>query len=333
MKDLILLLNLFPLVLYTGCDNSLEPNFVKGEWKLVDSRISNGYINGLYFADGKNGWVIGDSGKILNTNDGGNSWTLQESHTNNYLKCVCFADSLKGWIGGGNNSIGITTNGGITWNWQHPEGEPNRIFMAISFINENTGWIGDNYGGIHHTENGGQIWEEQNSGTSWAITAIQFLNNDEGWATGTNRVVLHTTDGGKNWIVKILDSLSDMSVAIVFDDIYFCNSSKGWIATNAAASSMANPQAPVVRTVDNGKNWFCCPTTEQTYWISSIRFVNENIGWAACQNGILFSSNGGHNWNYQLQSTDGIIVDINFVDQTHGWAVSFIGDIYKYQAL
>ena len=68
-------------------------------------------------------------------------------------------------------------------------------------------------------------------------------------------------------------------------------------------------------------------------WITSIQFVNENVGWAAGQNGILYTVNGGKKWAYQLANVEGIFVDIYFTDQTHGWAVYFSGDIYKYRAL
>jgi len=332
MKNIIVSVIAILLMMFTACDNSLQSNINQEKWSLISKSPAAGFYQAFCFTDLNKGWAVGDSGRIINTNNSGNSWTVQNSGITSYLKCVCFTDSLNGWIGGGYNSIGITTNGGTSWTWQHPSGEPNRTFMTVSFINNNTGWIADNFGGILHTTDGGITWREQTSGTNWAITSIQFLDSNEGWAAATNRVVLHTTDGGDNWNVNILDSLN-YKVTIVFQDIYFYNHTKGWIATMANLSSIANPIVPIIQTSNGGNNWNYTSTTNHTNWINALQFVNEDIGWAACGNGILYTENGGNTWEYQLEKNDGIFIDICFIDKTHGWALTFRGDIYRYRPL
>lgn len=324
------------MILTSGCkkaENITGGDSSQGEWKLVREAQTTGYFHGLSFVDQYSGWAVGDSGRILHTNDGGNSWRIQESGTTVSLKCVHFATAQLGWVGGASDSIGKTTNGGVSWTWQHPAGESRRTFMAISFVNEFAGWIVDNYSGILHTEDGGITWTPQTSGTQWAITSVQFLDAKEGWATATNRVVLHTTDGGNNWIARTLDTLNYGSgVTVIYTDIFFFNRSKGWIATNALASSIANPAASVVCTSDTGKAWIVQPSPE-TSLISSIKFVDENAGWAASESGILHTTDGGGKWTYELDVAGGIFVDIWFVDFSHGWAITFTGNIYRYQAL
>jgi photosystem II stability/assembly factor-like uncharacterized protein len=335
MKNNILSLIVLLMIPIIGCkksENVTEQKPIQGEWKLVREAQSTGYFHGLYFADQGNGWAVGDSGIIHHTSDGGNSWSVQESGTTASLKCVYFINAQKGWVGGGNNSIGITTNGGVNWSWQNPSGESRRTFMSISFVDEHTGWVVDNYSGILHTEDGGMTWTPQVSGTTWAITAVQFLDAQEGWATATNRAVLHTTNGGNTWTTKILDTINYGSgVTVIYDDIFFCNRSKGWIATNASVSSIANPLAPIVRTSDAGNTWSCQPL--QADWIASIQFADESSGWAAGGRRILHSIDGGITWVYQLEVSSGLFVDLCFVDRTHGWAITYTGNIYRYQAL
>lgn len=318
-----------------GCketENPTELNSAQGEWKLVRN-TQVGYFHGLWFADRNNGWAVGDSGRILNTSDGSNSWSVQESGTVVSLKCVNFANALKGWVGAGNNLIGMTTNGGTSWIWQHPAGDSRRTFMAMSFVNENTGWVVDNYSGILHTEDGGITWTPQTSGTNWAITSVQFLDSKEGWATATNRVVLHTTDGGNNWTTRTLDTLNyGRQVTVVYEDIFFVNRSKGWIATNSAFSDTDFHPTPIVSTSDTGRTWNCRVTPENSF-ITAIAFLNENLGWAAGSAGILYTNDGGARWTYQLQFPNVLFVDICFVDQSSGWALTFTGNIYRYQML
>ncbi|MBN1396799.1 MAG: hypothetical protein JXA06_02095 [Bacteroidetes bacterium] len=332
MKNNFLHFILLLVILIMGCkkdENITSPTPTQGEWKIVRNADTTNNFWGLCFADQMNGWAIGNSGIILRTSDGGNSWNNQESGTTSSLKCVYFANAQKGWIGGGNNSIGMTTNGGATWSWQQPDGESRRTFMSMSFPNENTGWIVDNYGGILHTKDGGMTWIAQISGTTWAITSVQFLDTQEGWAVATNRVVLHTTDGGNNWTTKILDTLNYGST-VIFDDIFFYNRSRGWIATISLAGTIKS-LAPIVYTSDTGKTWICRPS--QVEWIESLQFVTENLGWAVCSNGILHTIDGGITWNNQFEVSSGLLVDLYFVNQSRGWVITYTGDIYRYQTL
>jgi photosystem II stability/assembly factor-like uncharacterized protein len=333
MKNIVLSFIAFQLILIIGCkkdDNTIGPKSNQGEWKQVRTSQNDVYYHAISFADQNNGWAVGDSGKILHTSDGGNSWLVQKSGTIASLKSVYFINSQKGWIGGGNNSFGMTTNGGITWSWQNPAGESRRTFMSISFIDEQRGWIVDNFSGILHTEDGGTTLIPQKSGTTWAITSVQFLDAQEGWATATNSVVLHTTDGGNNWITKILDSLDCGNVGD-YNDIFFISHSKGWIATNNVFSNIANPVSPIVHTSDAGKTWVCQPM--QTPMTTALQFINENLGWTACWNEILYTSNGGGTWIKQLEDSSSLFVDLCFLDRPLGWAITFTGNIYRYQAL
>jgi photosystem II stability/assembly factor-like uncharacterized protein len=324
------------MFMISGCEDAESPSGegTQGEWKLVHENQNDIYYHGLHFIDQSDGWVVGESGRLLHTNDGGNSWNIQESGTNVSLKCVLFANAQMGWIGGADNSIGMTTNGGVTWKWQQPVGESRRMFMAMSFVNGNMGWVVDNYGGILHTEDAGMTWTPQISGTTWAITSVQFLDAAEGWATATNRVVLHTTDGGNNWMRNTLDAINyGNGIVAIYNDIFFCDGTNGWIATNVMASSIGDPMASVVRTSDTGRTWNCQATPEGEA-INCLQFVNENYGWAGSHGGILLTTNGGRTWDYQVRRSDGDpMVDIFFVDDSHGWALTFQGRVYSWHAL
>jgi photosystem II stability/assembly factor-like uncharacterized protein len=65
--------------------------------------------------------------------------------------------------------------------------------------------------------------------------------------------------------------------------------------------------------------------------MQSIQFVDESSGWAAGDGGILYTTDSGITWDYQLKVPSGMFVDLCFVDQSHGWAITYTGDIYRYQ--
>jgi photosystem II stability/assembly factor-like uncharacterized protein len=84
------------MILTIGCkkaENITGANPTQGEWKLVRQAQSTGYFNALCFADQSSGWAVGDSGRILHTNNGGKSWYVQESRTTVRLKCVYFVNA------------------------------------------------------------------------------------------------------------------------------------------------------------------------------------------------------------------------------------------------
>jgi photosystem II stability/assembly factor-like uncharacterized protein len=315
------------MIISEGCENITEPHTT---WKRVRKAQGN-YFDGLWFVDQNNGWAVGHSGRILNTSDGGDSWGFQESGIQENLKCVMFINKSSGFIGGANNSLGFTTNGGISWTWQNPDGESRRTFMDISFVDENNGWVVDNYGGILHTEDGGRNWIPQSSGTNYCITSVQFLDILEGWATATNRIVLHTTDGGNIWTKKILDSLEyGIGVTVVYEDICFVSPSKGWISTTSAISVADYHPTPIVSTSDAGETWICRSTPEDQY-IRALTFIDDYNGWAAACNGIIHTNDGVVSWKYQVQKSEALFIDICFIGQSYGWALTFRGEIYRYQ--
>ena len=65
-------------------------------WFKLNSPTTN-FLRALHFADSLTGWVAGDSGLILYTNNGGLDWIEQQSNTNNNIKDIFFLDENRGW--------------------------------------------------------------------------------------------------------------------------------------------------------------------------------------------------------------------------------------------
>jgi hypothetical protein len=68
----------------------------------------------IKFVDEKHGYIAGEDGIILYTNDGGNTWTKQKSHTNNWLNEIAFVDESTGYVVGNGGTIIKTINGGVS---------------------------------------------------------------------------------------------------------------------------------------------------------------------------------------------------------------------------
>ncbi len=55
--------------------------------------------------NGTQGWIVGAAGTILESSDGGQTWTRQEGPTNNDLTCLFFLSSRRGWAGGDKRTV------------------------------------------------------------------------------------------------------------------------------------------------------------------------------------------------------------------------------------
>lgn len=74
-------------------------------------------LTSVFFLNGKLGWAVGHDSTILHSQDGGISWSLQQSlpQLERPLLSVLFSDALHGMAVGAYGSFFETSNGGITW--------------------------------------------------------------------------------------------------------------------------------------------------------------------------------------------------------------------------
>src|SRR6266851_956226 len=187
----------------TGVGTSAS--FAQSGWTRQTSGTTNG-LDAVSFVDAKTGWAgfTGIDGLyyILNTTDGGDTWTPQLiGRTSDLgLHAVVFVDANTGWAVGGQPTapfMGVvvhTTDGGATWTPQD-SGTPYPL-LGVCFVDANTGWaVG--YQTIVHTTDGGATWQRQPGGYGFLL-GIFFVDANTGWAVGPG--ILHTSDGGATWI-------------------------------------------------------------------------------------------------------------------------------------
>jgi photosystem II stability/assembly factor-like uncharacterized protein len=63
-------------------------------------------------------------------------------------------------------------------------------------------------------------------------------------------------------------------------------------------------------------------TSGTTENLNSVFFINENVGWAAGENGIIINTtDGGANWNPQNSNTTDDLYSVKFIDEDNGWII------------
>ena len=99
-------------------------------------------LHGVSFTSASEGAVVGNSGTILRTTDGGSHWNSQRSGTTAHLWDVSFSDANSGTAVGEGGTIVKTTDGGNHWVTEE-SGTPN-TFYDVFFTDANNGTaVGD----------------------------------------------------------------------------------------------------------------------------------------------------------------------------------------------
>jgi photosystem II stability/assembly factor-like uncharacterized protein len=333
------------------------------QWVKQESGTTRN-LYGVYFTDAKAGTVVGDSGTILRTTDGGATWTSQSTVTKQRLTKIQFVGANLGWAVGDSGIIIHTTNGGASWASQN-SGTANCL-LGISFTDAMTGWVAGgqlltpyySYEGIIlHTTNGGANWTSVYTGPA-ILWSVSFVNRDTGFAVGdtavtrgTGGIILRTTDCGMSWNAYGWEnSLSNSQItepestarclffgpsfSVSFRCVQFTDDLTGWIVSETYLLPFGWSAGCILRTTNAGVTWFANADVRQTEFTSS-HFVNSSTGWVV---GSIYSGGGpaaiwlttdaGSTWNTQFSDTlPGTLQNIHFVDNTNGWAVGDNGTI------
>ncbi len=293
---------------------------VHAQWKL-NLNISAS-LNSVYFVDDLNGWVVG-TGKILKTNDGGQTWLMKDVGLSVELTSVKFVNKNLGWAVGtkqqGSQFIGVvykTTNGGLSWNVIEVA-NPGWL-TSCSFIDEFTGWVTDVDGKIHKTINGGTEWQVIETGSDNILNGVCFVDNKNGWVVGNGGDILHSADGGITW------EKQSFGTDYRFNSIFFVNPCVGFAV--GGTLSPYGYSGIIFKTTDGGAYW---KNLNSHLFINaqSVYFINDKLGYCVGEPyGIFKTTNGGYSWEafYPVPIPVGFpynFNDVYFSDQDHGWAV------------
>lgn len=242
--------------------------------------------------DPNNIWVATEKGMILNTADGGSSWSIQFNDTNvtknmNYIEMfdplngVAMADSK---ILEDPSVILKTTDGGQNWtpvSTQQMKGYSGDEWKRIDFVNMNTGYYyesGTNAQKLYKTTDGGVHWDTTNySSVSNTAHIMKFYDENVGFAYNTGKIC-YTLDGGQSWNIFQIQDQGWGS------DIKFIKNNNSFIV---AFSTDYN----IYFSADTGKSWTIDSSfSNNSTGIHSISFPDKDHGWVMSYNHIYYKN-------------------------------------------
>jgi len=135
-------------------DSSLDWTQIIPESLMADGILALNLYD-VFFTDGEHGWVVGDSGVVLFTGDGGKSFNVLRIGTYPPLYSVFFQTDEMGWVTGGGGSFFLTRDGGKTWEEQTLPTKANLFKITMS---DDIGAIVGDLGTVFQTKDGGKNW-------------------------------------------------------------------------------------------------------------------------------------------------------------------------------
>lgn len=286
---------------------------------------------GIDFFNESIGWVVGNGGQIMKTEDGGKTWNMVSRQ--NDCGGPFFVNSMSGWAYGDDDAICQTDNGGKSWVRQ----EPGINVQGLFFLDDLTGWVvgsmkegkvehfkpggysGKVWSVIQHTTDGGKSWKTQFKEltskviTENALDGVFFLDRVIGWAVGEKGIILHTEDGGEHWSRQ-----QSGDAKLHLSEVLFIDSNVGWITGTRVTDGW---RGYILHTEDGGKHWQVQHKISDL-WLGDMVFTDKKTGWVtAVDEGegsyLLHTTDGGKTWEEESLGNVGY-TELAFLDKAHG---------------
>ena len=310
----------------------------QGIWERIEVPTDQS-LHSVYFTDSIYGWAVGDTGTIIHTKDGGDTWTIQDPGTDNNFWSVFFLDREMGWaiswnfVGFFGTLIHNTIDGGETWtSSQYTESS---VFMnSILYLDSLNGWMGGSPHAIVRTNDGGTSWTQAAVDTTplafFPVLKIQFYDDTYGYACGgmfdIAGVTWSTSDGGETWHpIDNLDAPADEVHGMhLFDSVR---------VLGAGGDPDFGYGVGMLRTNDGGINWNYEELSMQGN-AYDIDFRTGTEAWAPLgpRQKLIYSLDAGDSWTEINTPDSTAIFEMIFPDSLHGYGVGDHGAFIRYDA-
>jgi photosystem II stability/assembly factor-like uncharacterized protein len=290
-----------------------------GAW-LVKPTNTRQNLKSVHFYDEQTGLAAGDSGLILKTVTGGDTWNKCFNPASpTALADVFVLKNGQAWAVGDSGVILRSFDFGS--HWSVVSAETNADLQAIFFSAPDSGWIvgAVNTGmdsirraSLLYTANGGDHWLPCNMDEYPALHDVFFSNAAKGILVGEDGLILRTTDGGVTWTRQ--DGPSDQTL----NSVHFVNKDTGYAA---------GQNGSILRTADGGIHWQQLNPSTGDNIFALFALPGDNILTAAHQ--LAISQDEGQTWSTKYDRAPLNFRSIFFIDQQQGWVIGDAGLILK----
>ena len=289
------------------------------QWTTLNPGTSN-HLHDVWFISADTGWIIGDTGTMLKTVDGGQNWFALDPKTDVDLQSIFFADDQNVFVTGSSSKVIHSDDGGNIWsNISFPTGN-GTVFKSFFTDALNGFVVGDFSIGVLKTTNGGLNWTQLPTGAAGDRKDVFFTGSDTGMIAGSGNTdaITRTDNGGVTWSNVFNNTTMDLEA------IHFVTETRGYVTGQGGK---------IYKTWDNGATWqFNGEVTWTDFY--DIHFPMQSTGVVVggnTDNGpeILRTETYGSMWGRQAAPGNSILRAVFMVDENIGYIVGDNGTVLK----
>ena len=191
---------------------------------------------------GKRFVVVGERGRILYSDDDGQSWKVAASPVLTTLTAVGFSDDRNGVAVGHRGTVLLTQDGGATWQGTKVATKDQHALLSV-WVEGKDGIAVGAYGTYLETDDAGQTWTERHivgADFDRHLNAVVAGKDGAMLIAGEAGTLAVSTDRGRSWAL----------VKSPYEGTFF-----GALGLSDGASLVFGMRGTVLRTTDNGKSW------------------------------------------------------------------------------
>lgn len=162
-------------------------------------------------------WAAGSYGKIVRSEDGGESWRVQPGPVAAHLQAIAAWDTGRAVAVGNRGLVVRTEDAGATWiEATAPRSEVANKLVQVRTYADGVAWAVGELGAVLKSADYGATWTRALPEKDQAWNDIFFIGQ-AGWLVGEFGQMLRTTDGGANWI-PVDSPVKDSLMSVHFRD-------------------------------------------------------------------------------------------------------------------
>ena len=318
---LVLVLAIFA----TSCGNVFLPDLESNPWKVLQLPKESVLSDIAFTDDPDHGWLVGSRNTLMETRDGGDSWTVRDLDLGDrpYTFTSIDFSGDEGWVTGTPSILLHTQDAGTTWESIPLSPKLPGIPFVVTALGPNAAEMATDIGAIYATENGGQNWKALVEG---AVGVVRNMTRSEDgrYVAVSSRGNFYSTwaPGQREW------NPHNRQNSRRLQNMGFDKAGKLWMIARGGELRFSNSRA--AEDFTDSLN----PETATSWGLLDMAYRTDDEVWVTGGSGnLLCSLDGGKTWfkNRAVGDVPTNLYHIVFTDSDRGFALGERGYLLKYE--
>lgn len=267
-------------------------------------------LSGVGLVNPNRGIAVGELGTIVSTDDTGATWSQINGGVAGEYSRISAASPNNAVITGKNGALARSTDGGRSW--RPVNVSTSAEVLDAAFVGVARGYVLDSLGAVLRTDNAGSSWRFLDTGTTARAKDLHVINDSTLLLVGP-KGILRSSDAGETFAP--IGSRAFRRLALSKLDV-------------AGTILFAHGSKVAVVSRNNGSKWVRVKTPKRIRGIRTLDMVSAKVGYLLDTSNELWStSTAGRKWTRNETTGAGPVSAMAFGDRLNGYLSSTDGRV------